>query len=278
MRPRRHHDCAPAQQFCSQPPSASTATGAARTGAAVLLPAAPRANYHRRHTEAHADITTARRRSTPVHAAHAAARTLPRPEPHSSSSPSACNLPPGCRRHRTPVNAARAPPDAGVARTPRRRLTTARPPPLGRRTRPPVPHAASHATTACDARVASTARIRRDCPTLRPGPPEHTAWLSAAYVHSASRAGWLLWGACNRGWRLYRHKIARKQACTMVPTLLIPKEGAYDDMYYGYAPYGVATVGHDGQLYSSHFPELPVPINVQQATKFDCQAVIQWQK
>jgi len=28
-------------------------------------------------------------------------------------------------------------------------------------------------------------------------------------------------------------------------------QGAYADMYYGYAPYGVATLGHDGQIYGS---------------------------
>ncbi|KAJ1287904.1 hypothetical protein BS78_02G046400 [Paspalum vaginatum] len=40
--------------------------------------------------------------------------------------------------------------------------------------------------------------------------------------------------------------------------------GAYADMYYGYAPYGVATVGHDGQLYGSQNYQYPSTYNKQQ--------------
>ncbi|CAN6203126.1 unnamed protein product [Urochloa humidicola] len=43
-----------------------------------------------------------------------------------------------------------------------------------------------------------------------------------------------------------------------------PTSGAYADMYYGYAPYGVATMGHDGQIYGSQNYQYPSTYNKQQ--------------
>ncbi|CAL5076668.1 unnamed protein product [Urochloa decumbens] len=43
-----------------------------------------------------------------------------------------------------------------------------------------------------------------------------------------------------------------------------PTSGAYADMYYGYAPYGVATLGHDGQIYGSQNYQYPSTYNKQQ--------------
>ena len=40
-------------------------------------------------------------------------------------------------------------------------------------------------------------------------------------------------------------------------------QGAYADMYYGYAPNGVATLGHDGQIYGSQ-NQYPSTYNKQQ--------------
>ncbi|KAF8732180.1 hypothetical protein HU200_016152 [Digitaria exilis] len=43
-----------------------------------------------------------------------------------------------------------------------------------------------------------------------------------------------------------------------------PTSGAYADMYYSYAPYGVATLGHDGQIYGSQNYQYPSTYNKQQ--------------
>jgi len=43
-----------------------------------------------------------------------------------------------------------------------------------------------------------------------------------------------------------------------------PTAGTYADMYYGYAPYGVATMGHDGQIYGSQNYQYPSTYTKQQ--------------
>ncbi|CAN6196989.1 unnamed protein product [Urochloa humidicola] len=43
-----------------------------------------------------------------------------------------------------------------------------------------------------------------------------------------------------------------------------PTSGAYADMYYGYAPYGLATLGHDGQIYGSQNYQYPSTYDKQQ--------------
>ncbi|OEL13429.1 YTH domain-containing family protein 2 [Dichanthelium oligosanthes] len=59
------------------------------------------------------------------------------------------------------------------------------------------------------------------------------------------------------GWGDYSTYLSHDGAQTPTP-------GAYADMYYGYAPYGVATLGHDGQIYGSQNYQYPLTYNKQQ--------------
>ncbi|KAG2640193.1 YTH domain-containing protein ECT1-like [Panicum virgatum] len=59
------------------------------------------------------------------------------------------------------------------------------------------------------------------------------------------------------GWGDYSTYLSHEGAQT-------PTSGAYADMYYGYAPYGVAALGHDGQIYGSQNYQYPSTYNKQQ--------------
>ncbi|XP_062187172.1 YTH domain-containing protein ECT3-like isoform X2 [Phragmites australis] len=59
------------------------------------------------------------------------------------------------------------------------------------------------------------------------------------------------------GWGEYSTYLSHDGAQT-------PTAGAYGDMYYGYHPYGVATLGHDGQMYGSQSYQYPSTYNKQQ--------------
>ncbi|KAL6880609.1 hypothetical protein ACP4OV_012174 [Aristida adscensionis] len=67
------------------------------------------------------------------------------------------------------------------------------------------------------------------------------------------------------GWGEYSTYVSHDGAQT-------PTGGAYGEMYYGYPPYGVATLGHDGQMFGSQNSQYPSTHNKQQnsTTKPSC--------